>query len=192
MLCRAMPVVIFYIQTLIMNSLFTFSIRTFAIVVSWSLGAMITLKLFFDQLFGEAPEILDQLWIAAALAIMFIVGHVLGVREMTRRNRDSISYDVVQKARIRSSVELSTIATAIKNSRAFRNRQLTINDSGLSLNTGVSWYSWGERITIRKVASADSNEYEIVSRPRLLYFQPIDFGKNIQNVEQMRRLIFNI
>ncbi len=69
---------------------------------------------------------------------------------------------------------------------------ITEIENGVLLKSGTTWQSWGEQI--KNILKSDNNsvyEYQLTSIPKLKT-TILDYGKNIESINQFERLLKNI
>ena len=107
-----------------------------------------------------------------------------GVQEISDKN-----FGVSQTAYIKSDLNKSELINKLKTDPVIRKMTMIEIENGILLQTGMTWKSWGEEIKIILKTDQESDfEYEISSSPKLKTTL-IDYGKNLENIDQVKRAI---
>lgn len=109
----------------------------------------------------------------------------IGVREITPEN-----LKVSQTKSVRSKLNLEELTEKLKADPHFGKMKMINLENGILLKSGTTWKSWGEEIRI--ILQSGKNEeydYEVSSSPSLKTTF-LDYGKNLENVNYIERLIF--
>ncbi len=90
---------------------------------------------------------------------------------------------------IESDLNINQIKERLKSNPFTAKMRFNQTDEGLELTSGLSIWSYGEKIRIKPVASeGNKQKYEVSSRP-LLKTTLIDYGKNLENVKKIEDII---
>lgn len=96
---------------------------------------------------------------------------------------------VMHKKRFTSGITLSQLEEKLKADPVTGKMKITETEKGILLRSGMSWKSWGEKITIVPIAeNGTETEYEVTSKPRVVT-TIMDYGKNLENVTRIQRLL---
>lgn len=97
----------------------------------------------------------------------------------------------VQQTEFISKVSKAEFISRLSKDKVTSKMELKTEDEILKLNTGVTWRSWGEKIEIRiSSVSEGMFKYQVQSKPKLST-TIIDFGKNIENILLIQKLVNN-
>ncbi|MEM6265742.1 MAG: hypothetical protein AAGI38_24790 [Bacteroidota bacterium] len=96
---------------------------------------------------------------------------------------------VVQTKYFTSGLNLIELTEKLKASPISQRMKVKEVENGILLQTGASWKSWGEEIRITQKSAREPNyEYQVSSSPRLKTTL-VDYGKNLENLNQIERLM---
>ena len=107
-----------------------------------------------------------------------------GIQEFTDEN-----LGVTQIRDIKTKLTKTELINKLKKDPIIGKMKMTETENGILLKTGISGLSWGEKIRIAlKSKSKADYEYQVTSSPKLkMTF--VDYGKNLQNVNQIEKVI---
>jgi hypothetical protein len=107
-----------------------------------------------------------------------------GVKDFTDEN-----LKVIQRQVIQSGLTRDGLITRLENDKNFRKMKVATDANGLKITTPASWQSMGETIAVNVTPiHPGMNEFEIISKPKL-GTTILDFGKNLENVRRIERLV---
>lgn len=110
-----------------------------------------------------------------------------GINDVTDAN-----VGVAQTKKFFSELNLTELKIKLNNDPAIRKMKMKDTENGILLTTGISWKSFGENINIFINSHHDSRyEYVVSSSPKIKTTM-VDYGKNLENVNRIEKLIKNI
>lgn len=96
---------------------------------------------------------------------------------------------VTQSRDIQTDLNKSELTRKLKEDPSIRKMKIKEIENGIVIRTGMTLWSFGEIIKIELKSTKDSVfEYNVSSRPKLK-ITLIDYGKNIQNIDLIRKVI---
>lgn len=133
--------------------------------------------------------IAHSLFLGIAMSGTFVTFHIYRVRQQGVKEPTAESLTVRQKRTIISTVAKSEFLQRLKNDPVLKTMKWQESGDGFSLRSGVTWKSWGERVVVA-ITPIGENQYEYVvsSSPRIPT-TIIDYGKNLENVNRIERLL---
>lgn len=110
-----------------------------------------------------------------------------GIQEMTDQN-----LGVSQKKNVKSELNKSELIEKLQSDPKIRKMRMREIENGIILKTGMTWKSWGEEIKIILQSKEEGDFiYQITSSPKIKTTM-VDYGKNLENVNRIEKLIKNI
>lgn len=110
----------------------------------------------------------------------------IGIQEITDEN-----LNVNQSKTLSSELNTAALIEILASDSIIGKMKMIETKNGIHLKTGISWKSWGENIKITLKSEQDSRfEYEISSSPKLKT-TIVDYGKNLENIKRIEKLIKN-
>jgi hypothetical protein len=150
----------------------------------------------FDLLDGDGFKLWKFLFltfffgITMSLTLVSFHKHRLkkyGIQELSDEN-----LGVTQKKEIKTKLGKIELINKLKSDPIIGKMKMIETENGITLNTGMTWKSWGEEIKIILKSENNSDfEYQISSSPKLKT-TIIDYGKNLQNLIRIENVINNI
>jgi hypothetical protein len=108
----------------------------------------------------------------------------IGVEEIS-----DVNLNVRQNKILKSDLNKSELVEKLKTDPLIRKMQMKEIENGIILKTGMTWKSWGEEIRIIQQSNGESDfEYLISSTPKLKTTL-VDYGKNLENVNLIEKII---
>lgn len=110
-----------------------------------------------------------------------------GVENITDEN-----IGVHQTKTIETKLSKNELIQKLKLNPVIRKMKMTELENGVLLKTGMTIKSWGEEIRIILMSNKENTfEYQISSSPKLKT-TIVDYGKNLENINKIERVIQNI
>ena len=141
----------------------------------------------------------DTLHIARFISHFVVFGGLMSLvlvslhrYQLTRKGVDKLNdspLSVVQKTRIQTTLSRAEIINRLKSAPAIRRIELSEDGNSMTLHTGVSWRSWGEKILLSfHQTGPTTTVVEVESNPKLRT-TVVDYGKNRENVKRIEELL---
>lgn len=161
---------------------------------------------FFSILFGLAMLLIDLIidhafsWkflrngfnFGLLMSLFFVTIHIISVLLSGEKNLTSENLGVRHKRSILSGNSQENLINKLKSDPEFEEMKITNEKDGIKIETGLSFQSWGETISIHvKSLTPTSNEFEITSEPKMKWTQ-VDYGKNLDNVNKVVEVLAKI
>ncbi len=109
----------------------------------------------------------------------------IGVNDFTESN-----LGVHQARVINVNVSKQEFIEKIKYDNVLNKMKLTYLDNGIKLSSGLTWKSFGEKITVFiNPKSEGQYEYTVSSEPKLKTTM-FDYGKNLENINRIEMVLF--
>ncbi|MDQ3015143.1 MAG: hypothetical protein M3R25_00235 [Bacteroidota bacterium] len=122
------------------------------------------------------------------MSLALISSHIIAIQQ----KGFSISQNTIrvqQKKVVNSELPPSSLAQKLTMDPHWNKLKIRNVNDEISFNTRTSFWSWGEKILIQmKKSGSGQNQYVISSKP-ILGATLIDYGKNLQNVSRLEKLI---
>ena len=150
------------------------------------------LTYLFDLLAGEpsvGSPLLKSGFYGLFMAIIFISGHIFSIREKKLGPINAETIKVFQKKSIKSNLSQSSLIEKLLEDPACNKLDIRTSENEILIRTRTTFWSWGEKIKILIHHASDGmNQFMVTSHPEVR-FTMVDYGKNIQNVQRIEKLI---
>lgn len=131
----------------------------------------------------------SSFFFGAIMSLMLVFLHRYGISKNGTQGSKDQNLGVNQKKNVQSELNISEIVEKLKANPITQKMRMKKIESGILLETGMSWKSWGEKIKIILQTKAGSKfEYQISSHPKLKTTL-VDYGKSLENVNQIENVI---
>lgn len=147
----------------------------------------------FDLLNGYGFQTWKYLLSASlfGMAMSFILGY-FHKSSLKKNGMDEVSDNalgVTQTKVIRTELSKGDLINKLKANPKTGKMKMSATDDGIILKTSLSWKSWGEEIMIALKSKDDLGyEYQVSSKPKLSTTL-VDYGKNLENINQIESVI---
>lgn len=151
---------------------------------------MVFTKSFFKGGFNMLEFLALAFFFGFLMSLTIVSWHVNrlkknGIKELTNEN-----LSVNQKRIITSNLDQEQLINKLKCDSVLGRMKIIPTKSGIKLKAGTTFWSWGETMKIisNPIPQDDKYEYHITSKPKLKT-TIIDYGKNLENVEKIQKVI---
>ena len=175
-----------------MKPLFKFYLKAF-LLTGIPFGLIMTA---FDYLDGGGFNLwkflFHALFFGLAMSLTLVTVHKNklkkhGVQEFTDDN-----LGVRQTKAIKTKLGRNELISKLKADPTVADLKMVETGNGVSLKTGITMKSFGEDIKIELISESESDfEYQISSSPKIKT-TIIDYGKNLENINRIERVITNM
>ena len=123
------------------------------------------------------------------MTLLFVPYHIYKLKKNGVTSFTDESLSVRQSKLFKSSFNLQELTTQLKLDKRFSKMKILVSNNGLSFSSGLSWKSFGEEIKIYQKSCEDSQYVYQVSSESVLKTTMIDYGRNLENVNQIGQII---
>lgn len=172
-----------------MKAILKFFLKSFVILTSaYGLPTVIFLAIFKEELNFENVMI-SSVSFGLFFSLVLIVIYLINLNHRGIANLKDEDFSTKQKKMIQANLTKEELVKRLQNSRWKRNVQVNENGHTISLSDSLSWWSFGENVSIH-ITSANNgvNNFEISSKPKI-WTTLVDYGKNQNNVLEIERII---
>ena len=144
-----------------------------------------------NESFSILKFLLHAIFFGGTMSLTLVSIHKSNLNDKGITDPSEENLKAVQTTEFITRVSKDEFISRLSKDKIMSRMKLKINDETLKLNSGITWKSWGEKIAI-KISSASEGmfKYEIQSKPKLP-ITIIDFGKNLENILMIKKLVKN-
>jgi len=153
---------------------------------------MTLFDLFEGEGFNVVKFLFHAVFFGGVMSIFLVSMHKSRLRKKGITEFTADNLKVLQLRVVKSKTSIEELASLLRLDSNLGKMKYTRSENEINLSSRVSWYSWGEKIQIKKLSSKNGEfEYEIQSKP-IVSTTLVDYGKNLENVNRIEALLSNI
>ncbi|HUR30598.1 MAG TPA: hypothetical protein VMZ69_04150 [Saprospiraceae bacterium] len=123
------------------------------------------------------------------MSLILVTFHLIRLRYLGIKEFTTEILRPSQKKILQSDISKQELISKLKSDPVVGKMQMNENGNEISLKSGMNLWGFGENISIKiNPKTIQSTEYEIESTP-IMKTTLVDFGKNLQNVNRIEKLI---
>ena len=139
--------------------------------------------------FSIVKFLFHAIFFGGTMSITLVSIHRYNLSDQGITDPSEENLKAVQQTEFISKVSKDEFISRLSNDKVMSKMKLKIEDEILKLNSGITLKSWGETIAIRiSSVSEGMFKYQVLSKPKLS-ITIIDFGKNMENILMIQKLV---
>ncbi len=134
----------------------------------------------------------STLFFGMAMSLLLVSLHKYRIKQKGIQEITQDDLKLFHSKRFKTSLTQIELLEKLKSDPIIAQMKVTEIENGIQLSSGMSLYSWGEKITLLlKSEGFGAYEYEVTSSPKLKVTL-LDYGKNLENVKRIENLILGV
>jgi len=141
--------------------------------------------------FRIGKYLFHAIFFGGTMSLTLVSIHKYNLSDQGITNPSEENLKAVQQAEFISNVSKDEFMSRLSKDKVMSRMKMKIDKGTLKLNSGITWKSLGETIVINiSSVSEGMFKYQVLSKPKLPT-TIVDFGKNIENILMIQKLVKN-
>lgn len=132
---------------------------------------------------------LAAVFFGSAMSLSLVSLHIYSLKRLGIEDLTTENLTVDESSTVHSPLNWNEVREKLVHDPLIRRMKLKDEDQALFLRHGLSWSSFGEKISIRKLEATETGfRYLIRSKP-IFRMTLADYGQNLRNVRHLEQLL---